>query len=61
VADGRFAFRFGVTPLALTAGFGLRWGLLGLDYALVLNRNLIEGNVGTHQLGLRVRFGGGSR
>jgi hypothetical protein len=53
-----FLFRAGLTPEALTAGFGLRVGNIGLDYALVLNRNLIQGSVGTHQLGLRVRFGG---
>lgn len=58
VGDGKFVFRCGVTPLELTAGFGLRWGLIGLDYALVLRRNLLDGNFGTHMLGLRVRFGG---
>jgi hypothetical protein len=56
--DSRFVFRAGLTPDSFSAGFGLRWGTVGLDYALVLNRNLIAGNVGTHQLGLRVRFGG---
>lgn len=56
--DSRFVFRAGLTPDSFSAGFGLRWGSVGLDYALVLNRNLISGNVGTHQLGLRVRFGG---
>jgi hypothetical protein len=54
----RFVFRLGATPDSFSAGFGLRWGPVGLDYALVLNRNLIQGNVGTHQLGLRIRFGG---
>jgi hypothetical protein len=54
----RFLFRAGLTPQSLSAGFGLRLGNLGLDYALVLNRNLNQGSVGTHQLGLRLRFGG---
>lgn len=56
--QGRFVFRGGLTPDALSAGFGLRLGNLGFDYALVINRNLIQGSVGTHQLGLRLRFGG---
>jgi hypothetical protein len=60
LAGDKFAFRFGVTPLEFTAGFGLNWGMIGLDYALVLRRTLMEGNVGTHMLGLRVRFGGGA-
>jgi len=55
----RFVLRFGLTPLELTAGFGLRWGMFGVDYALVLRRTLLDGNVGTHMLGLRVLFGGG--
>ena len=56
--NDKFVFRLGATPESFSAGFGLRWGNIGLDYALVLNRNLIEGNMGTHQLGLRIRFGG---
>jgi hypothetical protein len=60
MAGEKFAFRLGVTPLEFTAGFGLNWGMIGLDYALVLRRTLMEGNVGTHMLGLRVRFGSGA-
>ena len=60
-ADPRVVFRMGLTPLELTAGFGVRLGAVGLDYALVLRRNLVEGTMGTHMLGLRLRFGGVSR
>ena len=60
LAGDRFAFRFGLTPLEFTAGFGLNWGMIGLDYALILRRTLTDGSVGTHMLGLRVRFGGGA-
>ena len=50
-------FRFGASGSELTAGFGLQFGGIGLDYAFVLRRRLIEGSLGTHTLGLRVRFG----
>lgn len=60
MSDGKFAFRFGLTPDDITAGFGLKFGVVGLDYALVLRRQLIEGSVGTHMIGLRLRFGGGA-
>ena len=55
--DGRFAFRLGLTSLAFSAGFGLHLGSIGLDYAFVLNRNLINGSIGAHQLGVSWRFG----
>ncbi len=57
----RFVFRLGLTSLEATAGFGLRWGSFGIDYALVLRRTLLDGNVGTHMLGLRWYFGGVNR
>lgn len=56
--DERVVIRMGLSPLELTGGVGIRWGLMGLDYALVLRRHLLEGSVGTHMLGLRIRFGG---
>ncbi|MDD5655750.1 MAG: hypothetical protein PHF00_00650 [Elusimicrobia bacterium] len=58
VADGRVRFRAGLTPSSLGAGFGLRLGRAGLDYALVLRRDLLSNNAGTHMLGLSLRFGG---
>jgi len=54
-------FRFGASSSELTAGFGLQLGSIGLDYAFVLRRRLVEGSLGTHTLGLRVRFGGHSK
>ena len=51
------SFRLGANPLEFTGGFGLKVGNMGFNYALVLNRNLMQDNVGTHRVGLSLRFG----
>ncbi len=58
---GRAAFRLGVTSLGLCAGAGIRLGSLGLDYAVLFQRELMGGNFGTQMIGLRYYFGGASR
>lgn len=50
-------FRAGLTPNQFSAGIGIDWGDLGLDYAFVLTRNLVGNNLGSHTIGLRYRFG----
>lgn len=54
----RVTFRLGATPLELTGGFGVQIGRVGFDYAVILRRALLAGNMGSHSLGLRLRFGG---
>ncbi|MBI3299879.1 MAG: hypothetical protein HYZ75_17075 [Elusimicrobia bacterium] len=56
--DGRVRFRAGATPDQFSAGIGLRFSSLGLDYAFKLSRNLISDNAGTHLVGIRYSFGG---
>jgi hypothetical protein len=56
--DGRVKFRVGVTPDQLSSGVGIRFGPIDFDYAFILSLGLAENNAGTHQVGLRWRFGG---
>jgi len=58
--DGRAAFRMGLSTLGLSAGVGVRLGPVGLDYALVIARAMLNGNFGTQMLGLSYHFGGGA-
>lgn len=51
-------FRVGANPLEYAGGFGLRFGRVGFDYALILRKHLLEGNAGTHSFGVRLQFGG---
>lgn len=53
---GAASLRLGVDSQGLGAGFGLALGAIGIDYAFVIKRNLSAG-YGSHQLGLRYRFG----
>ena len=53
--DGRFRFRVGVSPQALSTGFGVRFDKFGLDYAFVFERGLPDGS-GSHSVGLSVAF-----
>jgi len=52
-----FVVRAGMSPLKFAGGFGVKVGRTGIDYALVMNRNLIADNFGTHQIGLTLEFG----
>jgi hypothetical protein len=52
-----FFLRAGANPLEFTTGFGLRKGRIGVDYGLVLARNLLEDNVGSHRISMTYRFG----
>ncbi len=61
LAEGRAAFRVGVSALGASAGVGLKVGHLEFDYALLIKRNLSDGSYGTHMIGLRWRFGGPSK
>lgn len=54
---GRARFRLGVTPDQLSGGAGVQFDHLGFDYAFVLSRHLLANNLGTHILGVRIRFG----
>ncbi len=58
VWDAEVLFRIGVNPDEITSGFGIQKGRMGVDYALVLNRNLLGGSVGSHLIGVRLLFGG---
>jgi hypothetical protein len=58
VAGGHLAFRVGATMTEFTGGIGLRYGSIGIDYAMVLHRVLLQGNAGNQSIGLRVLFGG---
>ncbi|MBI4396843.1 MAG: type IX secretion system membrane protein PorP/SprF [Elusimicrobia bacterium] len=51
-----FSVRAGLNRLEYTTGFGFRKGFLGLDYAIVFNRNLLEDNTGSHKIGVTYRF-----
>lgn len=53
--NGRFRFRVGASPQALSAGFGVRFDKFGLDYAFVFERGLPDGS-GSHSVGLSVAF-----
>lgn len=54
----KVVLRAGASLLDYSAGFGVRLGRVGFDYALILRRNLLEGNAGTHSFGVRFQFGG---
>lgn len=56
----KVVLRAGASILDYSAGFGVRLGRVGFDYALILRRNLLEGNAGTHSFGVRFQFGGPS-
>jgi len=51
-----FALRLGANTEEYSGGFGLKWGVMAFDYALVINKNLMEDNAGSHKLGMRYRF-----
>jgi hypothetical protein len=53
--NGRFRFRVGASPQAMSAGFGVRFDKFGLDYAFVFERGLPDGS-GSHSVGLSVAF-----
>jgi len=50
------ALRLGANTNEFTAGFGARLKSVAFDYALVLNKNLMEDNAGSHKMGLKYRF-----
>lgn len=57
VAGERLALRAGASTLDITAGFGLKFSKITLDYAMVFSKQLSEGNAGTHRLGMTFQFG----
>lgn len=57
----QLSIRLGANPLEFTGGLGFRTGRLGIDYALVLHRNLLENNLGSHRVGMSWTFGGGAK
>lgn len=54
---GRFALRAGASSEAYSGGLGLRFGRVGLDYAMSFAKNLIQDNAGSHSLGMSYKFG----
>ena len=56
--NGKVLFRAGVGLDQFSAGVGLNLGRFGFDYAFVLSRRLVADSAGTHQIGIRYRFGG---
>ena len=62
LSDGRVAFRAGVSETEFTGGVGVRFNdRMAFDYSLILRRNMLQDNLGTHSIGLRVAFGGASK
>lgn len=57
LVDDRIRFRVGADPDRFSGGVGVRFGGMTLDYAFILARGLLANNAGTHQVGLRWRFG----
>lgn len=57
-ADGILALRAGASPDQFAGGIGVRFGSFGFDYAFLLPRELATAGAGTHQVGIRYRFGG---
>ena len=55
------ALRLGANQNEFTGGFGISWNSLTFDYALVINKNLIQDNAGSHKLGMKYRFSSPSR
>lgn len=58
VEKNNVKLRLGINTLEYCAGVGIQIGDIGIDYALVLRRNLLADNSGSHMLGLRFQFGG---
>jgi hypothetical protein len=58
ISDGKMAFRLGASTNQISGGFGIMLGRVGLDYALVFHRDLMQNNAGSHTVGLRLEFGG---
>jgi hypothetical protein len=52
-------FRAGANPNQISAGVGIQFGSFGFDYAFLLDRALLSSaaSAGTHQIGLRYKFG----
>jgi len=50
------ALRIGANTNEFTGGFGITLSNLTFDYALVVNKNLISDNAGSHKLGMKYRF-----
>lgn len=57
---GRVKFRLGAGLDRFSGGVGFQFDRLGIDYAFALSRGLLANNAGTHMLGVRYRFGGGT-
>lgn len=57
LGGGRAKFRAGASLEQLGGGVGVTFHRLTFDYAIVVSRNLIADNAGTHLLGVRWRFG----
>lgn len=58
LGDPRVRFRGGASLDQLTAGVGLQFDRFGFDYSFVMARALAGANMGSHQIGIRYRFGG---
>jgi hypothetical protein len=50
------ALRLGANQNEFTGGFGLTLNNLSFDYALVINKNLVQDNAGSHKIGMKYRF-----
>ena len=50
------ALRLGANTEEFTGGFGVKVRNIGFDYALVLNKNLMDDNAGSHKLGMTYKF-----
>jgi len=50
------ALRLGANTEEFTGGFGVKVANIGFDYALVLNKNLMDDNSGSHKLGMTYKF-----
>lgn len=57
-SDERVKFRLGVGLDQLSAGVGLEFGRLSVDYAFLLTRHLLTSSAGSHLIGVRYRFAG---
>ncbi|UPT75131.1 MAG: hypothetical protein M0D55_05310 [Elusimicrobiota bacterium] len=58
LGDERVKFRGGVSLDQVTAGVGMQFDRFGFDYSFVMARALAGANMGSHQIGIRYRFGG---
>jgi len=52
------ALRLGANTEEFTGGFGVKVRNIGFDYALVINKNLMDDNAGSHKLGMTYKFSG---